>query len=344
MKQIWITKKGGPEVLAVREAPDPRPEPGEITVDVRAAGVNFADVLARMGMYPDAPPFPCVVGYEVAGIVREAGSAVRRFAPGDRVVALTRFGGHATVVSVPESQAFAIPDQASFAEAAALPVQYFTAYLAAHVFGNVQAGERLLVHNAGGGVGIAAIQLARRAGATVFGTASEWKHERLRHLGAHTLIDYRRSDWVAEIQRLAEQGTVHVILDPLGGGNIRRDLRVLAPLGRLVSFGFSEPVHKGRRSIARALTSLLRMPRPHMLRLLNRNWSMAGLNLGHLWSELDRMHPIAEALVAAWRAGEISPVVSAEVPFDEPGEAHLQLQERRNFGKVVLVPVTPRRG
>ena len=338
MKQIWITKAGGLDSLQVREAPDPVPERGELVIDVEAAGVNFADVLARMGMYPDAPPLPCVVGYEVSGTVAETGPDASQFSEGERVVALTRFGGYSTRVSVPENQVFRLPPDMSFPEAAAIPVNYFTAYLATVRMGNLQRGERFLVHNAGGGVGVAAIQLGRQAGAKVYGTASAWKHERLRELGADELIDYRQTDWVSELTSRTNGGGAHLIIDPIGGKNIKRDLRVLAPLGRVIGFGFSEPVRNGRRSLLRAVKSLLTMPRPHMLSLLNNNWAIGGLNLGHLWSEVDRLRDVGEAVLAGWESGDLRPVIAAEVPFDEPAEAHRLLQERRNLGKVVLVP------
>lgn len=342
MRQIWIAKKGGYEALEVREAPDPIPGPGEVVIDVRASGVNFADVLARMGMYPDAPPIPCVVGYEVAGVVEAVGpagptGAAEPLEVGDRVLALTRFGGYATKVSVPRNQVFRMPAEMEFATAAAIPVNYFTAYLAVSRFGNLQRGERILIHNAGGGVGIAAIELARAVGAKVYGTASSWKHERLRELGADELIDYRSTDWEQAIVKATSAGGVHVIIDPIGGKNLARDLRVLAPLGRLVAFGFSEPVRNGKRSFLRTLRSFLSMPRPRFLSLLNNNHAVAGLNLGHLWSEIDRLREVGTTILDSWRDGTVAPVIAAEVAFDEPAEAHRLLEERRNLGKVVLV-------
>ncbi len=339
MKQIWITRAGRPEVLEIREADDPIPGPGEVAIDVHAAGVNFADVLARMGMYPDAPPIPCVVGYEVAGTVAETGPGEFAGDPlpkGTRVFALTRFGGYASRVCVPINQVFALPREMSFAEAAALPVNYFTAALAVERFGNLVPGERILVHNAGGGVGIAAIQLSRAIGATIFGTASAWKHDQLKVLGAEHLFDYRTEDWVERVTTATEGAGVHVIIDPVGGRNLALDLKVLAPLGRLVAFGLSEPVRSGRRSILRTLRSVLSMPRPSFLTLLNHNWSVAGLNLGHLWSEIDRLRDVGDAIIAGWARGDIRPVIAAEVPFEEAGDAHRMLEERKNLGKVIL--------
>src|SRR4029077_5227766 len=160
MRSVWIPKAGPPEVLEVRESADPSPRTGQVLIRVRAAGVNFADVSARLGFYPDAPAFPCVVGYEVAGVVEQA-PGVDGIAPGQRVVALTRFGGYAEAVAVPAAQVFPLPERLSFEQGAAIPVNYLTAVLMLRHFGNVKAGERVLVHAAAGGVGMAAIQLCR---------------------------------------------------------------------------------------------------------------------------------------------------------------------------------------
>jgi NADPH:quinone reductase-like Zn-dependent oxidoreductase len=176
MRQIWITRPGDVEVLELRDAPDPRPGPGEVLVDVRTVGINFADIMARMGMYPEAPPMPCVVGYEVSGIVDDTGIGVSTVAPGDRVLAVTRFGGYATRLCVPQEQVLRLPRGTEFTTGAALGVNYLTASLALFTMGNLSAGERVLIHSAGGGVGLAAVQLAATVNAEVYGTASENKH------------------------------------------------------------------------------------------------------------------------------------------------------------------------
>src|SRR5206468_10925561 len=180
MRQVVIARYGAPDVLAVREVPDPMPREGEVRIAVRAAGVNFADVLARLGLYADAPPPPVVVGYEVAGVVDATGPGVVSRHEGDRVVALTRFGGYSTSVVVPAAFAFAVPAGLADAEAAAVPVNYLTAFLALYRMANVAAGETVLIHGAGGGVGIAATQLARLRRATIVGTASAAKHDAIR--------------------------------------------------------------------------------------------------------------------------------------------------------------------
>ena len=338
MKQIVIRRAGGPEVLELHEAPDPVAGPGEVAITVRASGINFADLMARMGMYPDAPPFPCVVGYEVAGNVTACGDGVTAFHPGDRVMALTRFGGYQDTVTVPVTRVFPIPDELSFSAAAAIPVNYFTAWLALFVLGNGRADDTVLIHNGGGGVGIAAIQLARARGLTVVTTASSWKHTELRRNGADTCIDYRTDDFVEGVRAVTDGRGVDLILDPVGGPNIRKDLSVLAPLGRLVGFGLSDSVKKGRRSMVRMLRSVFLMPRINLVSLFNHNHAIAGLNLGHLWSEMDRLRGIGDEVLTMYAAGSVAPVVAREFPLAAAGEAHTFIAERKNLGKVVLVP------
>ncbi|MBS1108209.1 MAG: Alcohol dehydrogenase zinc-binding domain protein, partial [Anaeromyxobacteraceae bacterium] len=192
MRAVFVTRSGGPEVLEVREVPDPVPGPGEVRIAVRVAGLNFADVMARMGLYPDAPKLPAVVGYEVAGTVDAVGAGVTSPVPGDRVLALVRFGGQAEMVVLPAAHAMPMPEGMTFEQGAALPVNYLTAYHALFRVGHLVRGQSVLVHMAAGGVGIAALQLCRTVpGVTVLGTASAAKHAVIREEGCHHPIDYR---------------------------------------------------------------------------------------------------------------------------------------------------------
>src|SRR5436190_13966321 len=234
-----IPRHGDADVFEMQEGPDPRPGEGQIRIKVRAAGINFADILARIGIYPDAPKPPVVVGYEVAGIVDAVGLGVTNPHEGDRVVALTRFGGYADVVSVPAPQVYRFPDRLSDAEAAAVPVTYLTAALALYRMAALNAGETVLIHNAGGGVGIAATQLARLRRATVIGTASAGKHDALRSFGVDHTIDYRHADVAREVERITRGRGADGILDPTGGGSFGASYRMLAPLGCLVMLGIS---------------------------------------------------------------------------------------------------------
>ena len=183
MRSVVLTKHGPPEVLQVQERPEPEAGPGEVVIDVHAAGINFADLMARVGLYPDAPKPPTVVGYEVAGIVSRLGDGVEGLSVGDRVMAGTRFGGYSERVAAKADDVAALPDELSFEQGAAVPVNYVTAYLGLIRFGSLEPGERVLVHAAAGGVGIAATQIAKARGAEVYGTASPGKHDAIRGFG-----------------------------------------------------------------------------------------------------------------------------------------------------------------
>ena len=222
MRQIWIPRAGPPEVLEIREAPDPQPGPGQVRIRVEAAGINFADIMGRMGLYPDLPPMPVVVGYEVAGRVDAAGSGARGDWVGRDVLAMTRFGGYSDTLCAPESQVFERPSEMDARRGAALPVNYLTAYQLIEVMGGLRAGETMLVHSAGGGVGIAAIQLAQRIGARVIGTASASKHDFLKSLGVDHCIDYTREDFEARVREITDGRGVELILDAVGGASFRK--------------------------------------------------------------------------------------------------------------------------
>ena len=336
MRQVVIPRHGPPDVLEVRQAAEPVPGEGEVRIRVRAAGINFADVLARLGLYPDAPRPPCVVGYEVAGHIDGIGASVTGFHEGDRVLALTRFGGYADVVAVPAGQVFHFPDSLSDAEAAAVPVNYLTAALALYRMAALAPGETVVIHNAGGGVGIAATQLARLRRATVIGTASSSKHAALQSFGVDHAIDYRNADVVQVVRELTRQRGADVILDPVGGSSFTTSYRMLAPLGRLVIFGLSAAAPGERRSMLRAFRAWWETPRFDPLSLMHRNRGVFGLNLGHLWGERRHLTPLIDLLLTELRAARIVPVVARTFPLERAADAHRFIQSRQNIGKVVL--------
>ena len=335
MRQAVIPRHGDASVFEIRETADPVPGPGEIRVRVRAAGINFADILARIGLYPDAPKPPVVVGYEVAGVVDAVGDGVTSAHEGDRVVALTRFGGYADSVVVPAHQAYRFPDRLSDAEAAAVPVTYLTAVLALYRMAAVSAGETVLVHNAGGGLGIAATQLARLRRATVIGTASAAKHDAIRSFGVDFTIDYRTADVESEVSRVTRGRGVDVILDPIGGSSFGRSYRMLAPLGRLVMLGISS-MSGERRNALTVLRSWWAMKPFQPLSLMNRNRGVFGLNLGHLWGERRQLQPLMDLLLMELSAERLTPVVAKTFPLERVADAHRYIQNRSNIGKVVL--------
>ena len=334
MRSVWITRTGPPEVLEVRDGPEPVPANGEALVRMRAAGVNFADVMARLGLYPDAPKLPCVVGYEVAGTVERVGPGVSGLKTGDRVVALTRFGGYTEAITVPAAQVFPMPAAMSFEEAAAVPVNYLTAVLMLRHFGNVRKGDRVLVHAAAGGVGMAAIQLCRIAGAEVIGTASVGKHTTLRDAGVAHAIDYRTLDFEQEVKRITGGRGVDIVLDATGA--FGKSYRTLAPLGRLVCFGLSGAATGLVPSRLAALGRIIRLPWFHPIKLMNDNKAVIGVNLGHLWDRIELLRGEMLALLADYEAGRIAPVVGKTFPLTEAAAAHRFIQERQNVCKVLL--------
>jgi NADPH:quinone reductase-like Zn-dependent oxidoreductase len=340
MRQIWITRVGPPEVLQVREAPDPEPKAGEVRIRVEASGVNFADIMGRLGLYPDLPPIPVVPGYEVGGRVDASGQGVDRNWIGRDVLAATRFGGYADTVCVPVNQVFPRPAGMSALEGAAIPVNYFTAWQLVVVMGGLKRNETVLVHSAGGGVGIAATQIAKHLGARVIGTASAAKHGELKALGVDQLIDYRTEDFEARTREITNGRGVELILDAVGGESWKKGYRVLAPTGRLGMFGISSAVTRKERSIFGMLSALANTPwlQFNPLSLMNANKGVFGVNLGHMWGEIDRQRGWADQLLELWVQGAIKPKIAQTFRFDEAPRAHHLIQDRGNIGKVLLVP------
>lgn len=337
MRALVITGHGGPDVLRVAERADPDPGPGEAIVRVRAAGVNFADVMARAGLYPEAPKPPCVVGYEIAGEVERVGEGVESVAPGDRVLGGTRFGGYAELVAAPADALVPLPDGWSFEEGAAFPVNYATAYAALCRYGSVHAGERVLIHAAAGGVGIAATQIATILGAEIYGTASASKHEAIRGFGVQHPIDYRAESFVGAVRRVAgEKHPLDLVMDPVGGPSLWRSYSLLRPGGRLVAYGMSTAVTGERRTLKGVARMLLGTPISSALPLMSQSKSLIGLNLLTLWDSKGSLDDLIDPLRAWVDEGRLRPVVAETFPLERGADAHRMLLERRNVGKVVL--------
>jgi NADPH:quinone reductase-like Zn-dependent oxidoreductase len=336
MKAVVITKHGGPGVLQVQERPDPVLGPGQVRIDVAAAGINFADVMARMGLYADAPKTPCVVGYEVAGTVLELGegasSTTHPLHVGERVFAGTQFGGYASQVVAAAGDILALPDELSFEQGAAIPVNYGTAWAGLIGYGNLQPGERVLIHSVGGGVGIAATQIAKRSGAEVYGTASPGKHARCVELGVDHALDYTKSGWERGLPKF------DLIMDAVGGASFRRSYSLLRPGGRLVAFGASAVVSGERKNVVTALSAVARMPRFNLIKQMSESKAVIGLNMLSLWKDRGTLKPWIEPMQELLDDGTVKPVVAGAFSFEQAGEAQNMITERRNVGKVVLTP------
>ena len=339
MKAVWIPKFGKPEVLEVRESEDPTPASGEVRIRVQAAGINFAEIMARQGLYQDAPPPPMVVGYEVSGVIDAVGERVDPTRVGQRVLAMTRFGGYADTVCVPSEQAYEMPESMSFEEGAALPVNYLTAYhMLFNVF-RVRAGDRVLIHQAAGGVGTAACQLCRSIeGITTYGTASKAKHDYVRENGCDHPIDYHSLDYAGEVRRLTGGRGVDAVLDALGGTDWKKGYDLLRPGGMLVTFGWANMAKFGKRKMTHVVGQLAKMPWWTPMKLMHENKGVAGVNMGHLWDEHEMTRDALTKLLQLYRDGAIKPRIDRSFPFEQASDAHAYIEAGQNVGKVLLTP------
>lgn len=339
-RQVWTTRRGDAGTLAVRTAPLPAPAAGQLRIRVAAAGVNFADVMMRRGLYPDAPKLPAVAGYEVAGTVDAAGPGTADDLVGRPVVAMCRFGGYSEAICVPAGQVWGLPPGLDPITAAALPVNYLTAWQMLRVMTNVGPDDTVLVHGAAGGVGQAAVQLCRLAGARVLGTASPAKHAELLAQGVAQVFDSRQADFAGAVRAASGGRGADIVLEPRNGRWIMESYRSLAKCGRLVLFGFSQAAVGRGSGTWSALRTLAQVPwlRLNPIRLMNDNRSLAGVNLGRMWDQSARTAGWMDEVLALAADGSIAPRIDGVYGFDQAGAAQRRLEERQNFGKVILVP------
>lgn len=341
MRALVVRRYGPPEVFEVQEAPDPQPKPGEVLIRVKAVGVNFADLLQRIGIYPNTPKPPFVPGLEIAGVVEKAAEGgsqdtTESLRPGDAVVALPEFNAYAEWVAVPGAYVYRLPAGMSFSDGAAIPSNYLTAYQAIVTMGNMQPGERILIHSAAGGVGTAAVQLARARGLFVFGTAGPAKQEYLRKIGVQHAIDYEKSDFVDVIEKYAPGG-VEMVMDPIGGKSWERSYACLAPTGKLVAYGFSAAAGPdGKQDWLRGVKALMQTPKFSPLELMNKGTSVIGVNLGQARSRGDHLRSELGQIFRLYGEGKVKPILSKTFPLEQAAAAHQYMQQRKNTGKVIL--------
>jgi NADPH:quinone reductase-like Zn-dependent oxidoreductase len=335
MRAAVVRRYGAPEVFEYREWPEPALEPGKCLVRVKAIGINFADLLQRMGLYPGTPKPPFVPGFEVAGVVERAGEK-SGCKPGDRVMAMTHFNGYVELAACPAAAVFPVPPKMTFEEAVAIPVNYLTAYHSMFEMGNLREGDRILVHGAAGGVGVAAVQLAKAHKLVVFGTAGPGKQEFLRQSGVDHPIDYTREDFVDAVHRAAPGG-IEMVMDPIGGKSFANSYKCLGPMGRLIVYGFSAASNAaGKRSLVRGGTALLQTPSFKPLDMMSKNIAVIGVHMGRLDAKQAVMRREMGALLEMYAAGQIKPLVGKTFPLAQAADAHRYIHGRQNIGKVVL--------
>jgi NADPH:quinone reductase-like Zn-dependent oxidoreductase len=338
MKAAVVTKFGPPGVLKIMEWPDPEVNEGEVLVRTRAIGLNFSDVFARMGYYPGVPRPPFIPGIELSGVVERVAKGVKTIKRGDRVLVFPKHGGYAEYVSVPATHAIRMPSRMSFEDGAALGVASLTAYHGLVTLAHVRPGEKLLLHAAAGGVGTAAVQLAKHLGAEIYATAgSSEKLQVAKNAGADRVINYRSEDF-AEVVSLETNGYgVDVVMDSVGGRIFRKGWKLLAPMGRYVLYGFAAV--SGDRSVKklRALRELASVPLIYPPAIVSKNVSLAGFNLFFLTHKVEYFGGVLRELMKLYEKKVLQPVIGAKYGFAEIADAQSFLQSRRSFGKVIVV-------
>jgi NADPH:quinone reductase-like Zn-dependent oxidoreductase len=341
MRAMVVKRYGPPEVFEPREVPDAQAKPGEVLIRVKAVGVNFADLLQRMGIYPGTPKPPFVPGFEIAGVVEKAaeggkaseGEPVRA---GEAVAALPVFNAYAQWVAVPAARVYRLPAGMPFEDGAAIPVNYLTAYHAMFAMGNLQSGDRILIHGAAGGVGIAAVQLALARGLEIYGTAGPAKQDYLRKIGVDHAIDYQKSDFVDVVRKFAPDG-IEMVMDAIGGKSFANSYKCLGPTGRLVIYGFSVAAgDDGKKNMLRGAVALAQTPRFHPLKLMSQNISVIGVSLGKLAARGAMLRGELDEIFKLYVAGKVKPVIGKTFPLADAASAHKYIHARKNIGKVIL--------
>ncbi len=337
MKAAYLIKYGSAGIaFEIRETVKPRPKPNQILISVEAFGLNFADVMARLGLYKAAPRLPAILGYDVVGKVVEIGKEVTRIKIGERVTALTRFGGYAEYAIAESNMVFTIPETFSPGVAVALATQYSTAHFLAYNMANLQENDNVLIHAAAGGVGTALTQMALHKKCTVFGTCSSSdKVKYIRQNGVHHPINYKEGDFGEAVQKILGNDGLDAIFDPVGGRSVKKGYRLLRAGGRLFSFGVSRM--NQTKSIFGKLRVAYQFGFYHPLQFLGKSKGIVGINILKVGEENpEKLSKAMEAVVQMTEQGILKPHVGGEFSVTEIAEAHIFLESRRSMGKIVI--------
>lgn len=336
MRAAVIVKTGNPEkAFEIREVPQPEPQAHEVCVKVEAFGLNYADVMARLGLYQDAPPLPAIVGYEVVGRIHSIGKDVTDKKVGQRVVAMTRFGAYAEYAVTDARAAAEIPDDMDAGKATALATQYGTAYYAAAEMAQLQEGDHVLIHAAAGGVGTALVQWAKHRKCIIYGTAgSDEKLEYLKNQGVHHPINYRKNDFVAEVQKIVGERGLDIVFDSVGGDYIKKDLKLLGSGGRIIAYGAAKMTGTNIfGKIGVALGFGFHSP----ISLLTHSKGIIGVNMLRIADNRPLViKRCLENVVRLTEEGIFNPNVGGEYSFEQIAEAHAFLESRKSMGKIVI--------
>ncbi|KAK5601433.1 Synaptic vesicle membrane protein VAT-1 [Crenichthys baileyi] len=338
-RALVLTGYGGYEKikLQVKSMNKSQLKAGEVLVRVKACGLNFAELLGKQGLYELLPSPPITLGMEGSGVIEAVGEDVTNRKVGDRIIAMNRHGMWQELAVVPANRTFPIPEAMSFEEAAALPVNYMTAYMMLFEMANLRPGKSVLIHMAAGGVGIAATQLCQTVqDVTIFGTASASKHETISQGGVTHPIDYRTKDYVTEIHKISPKG-VDIVLDPLGGSDSQKGFSLLKPLGMLIVFGAANCVTGQKKNLLAMAKTWYNQLTLNTLKLMQTNKAISGFHLGYIHDEeLFKMTLIK--LLELYQQGKIKPRIDSCYHFEEVAEAMKRMHDRQNIGKIILLP------
>ena len=336
MKRIEYIKYGAPEVLQVKDFDLKELKDNEVQIKTHFAGINFAEIMTRMGLYPGAPKPPSPIGGEASGIIQKIGSKVGGFQIGDKVMAFAPFNSYSSHINVNENMLIKLPESFTMEQGAAFPVVYITAYMMMFDLGNLKKDEIFFIQGAGGGVGTAAIQLAKEVGAKIIGTSSAWKHERLKDMGVDLCIDYNNENVKKKIMDYTDGYGVDLIIDPIGGKQWSESYATLSPMGKLIVYGNQNLVQGKTRSTIALIKEMFTMPKIKPYEMIGKNKAIMGYHLGKLKGAEHKIKRAIKGINIMIEAGNINPVIGKVFPFDQAAEAHTYIQERKNFGKVLL--------
>ncbi len=335
MRKVVYPKVGGVDSIQIVEEDDLIPGHGEVCVRIHRAGINFADLMMRQGLYGSNPDYPFTPGYEAAGEILSIGEGVDGLSEGQRVLAMTGFGGYSEMVCLDSNRIISLPDSVSFDQAAALPVTYGTAYHMLVYLGNLSEGDTVLVHHAAGGVGTAVAQICQAYGVSkVIGTASAPKKEFVESLGMH-FVDSKSEDFVSVCKSLTDGKGVNHAIDPVGGKHLMRSYKALCRGGKLYCFGASSAVKGEKRSVATAMSMWATTPKFDPLKMMRSNKAVFGVHMGLLDDEsIFKGH--LEALSDMLLKGKIDPIIDSVWRFEQVSEAQKHMHDRKNRGKILL--------
>lgn len=334
-QSIFITKYGAPPVLQLKSTYLPGPKESEVQIKIEYSGINFADIMSRIGIYKTRLKPPYVPGMEIAGVVVKTGSENFDSMLGKTVVGICKSGGYSSLINVSPEYLFTIkPEWISVA--AAIPVNYLTAYFMIIHQGALKKNDTVLIHGIGGGVGIASLQISKKIGAKIIGTSSSGKHQRIKELGVNNLIDYRKEDFYQKVMEFTNGTGVDLVLDPLGGKQLENSYNCLGEFGRLGIYGFSTAVTGKKRNFLKILPKFLKMPSFKPRKLMMKNQGTFGFHLGMINNRIDLIQKYGNILFEWLDQKKIKPEIDCIFDLANAKDAHQYISERKNFGKVLL--------